>query len=121
PVLFNRHVRPSLSENCFLCHGPDKGRRKAKLRLDDREIALGKKAIVAGKPDESELVRRIFAADADERMPPADTHKSLTAAQKETLKRWVAEGAVYEPHWAYIPVQRPPLPAKGNAVDAFVD
>jgi hypothetical protein len=121
PVRFNRDVRPILSENCYLCHGPDKGRRKAKLRLDDREIALGKKAIVPGKPDESELVRRIFAADADERMPPADTHKSLTAAQKETLKRWIADGAVYEPHWAYIRVERPPVPAQANAIDALVD
>ncbi|HTK78183.1 MAG TPA: DUF1549 domain-containing protein, partial [Gemmataceae bacterium] len=121
PVRFNRDVRPILSENCFLCHGPDKGRRKAKLRLDDRDIALAKKAIVPGKPDESELVRRIFAAADDERMPPADTHKSLTAAQKETLKRWIADGAVYEPHWAYIPVERPPIPAPGNAVDAFVN
>src|SRR5262245_27857653 len=80
PVRFNRDVRPILSDNCYLCHGPDKGRRKAKLRLDDREIALAKEAIAPGNPGESELVRRIFAADADERMPPADTHKSLTAA-----------------------------------------
>jgi hypothetical protein len=121
PVRFNRDVRPILSGNCFLCHGPDKGRRKAKLRLDDRDIALAKKAIAPGKPDESELVRRIFAADADERMPPADTHKSLTTAQKETLKRWIAEGAVYELHWAYIPVQRPAVPARGHPIDAFVN
>src|SRR5262245_32728428 len=86
PVRFNRDVRPILSDNCFLCHGPDKGRRKAKLRLDVRESALEKKALVPGKPEESELVRRIFATDSDERMPPVGVHKTLTDAQKETLK-----------------------------------
>src|SRR5262245_31338141 len=106
PVRYNRDVRPILSDNCYLCHGPDKGRRKGKFRLDVRESALEKKAIVPGKPEESELVRRIFASDAEERMPPAEVHKTLTAAQKDTLKRWIAQGAEYEPHWAYIPVTR---------------
>src|SRR5687767_14651586 len=78
PVSYNRDVRPILSDNCFRCHGPDKGNRKAKLRLDDREAALAKEAFVPGKPDESELVARIFTANDDDRMPPADSHKQLT-------------------------------------------
>jgi hypothetical protein len=126
PVRFNRDIRPVLSENCFLCHGPDKNRRKAKLRLDVRESAVEKKAIVPGKPDECELVARIFATN-DDVMPPPDSKKKLTAAQKELLKRWIAEGAEYEPHWAYIPVQRPAVPDVPNLksqvpspIDAFV-
>src|SRR5437867_1483094 len=80
---FNRDIRPILSDNCFYCHGPDKNHRKGKLRLDVREVALEKKAIVPGKPDESELIKRIFTDDADDVMPPPDTHKKLTPAQKE--------------------------------------
>jgi hypothetical protein len=126
PVEFNRDIRPILSENCFYCHGPDKNQRKAKLRLDDRAIALAKGAIVPGKPDESELVSRIFSTVADEQMPPPETHKKLTPAQKATLKRWIAEGAEYQPHWAYITPKRPPLPAVKDAgwvrdpIDAFI-
>ena len=72
PIQFNRDVRPILAENCYLCHGPDKGRRKKGLRLDDRDVAIQKTAIVPGKPDESELVRRILSDDAAERMPPEE-------------------------------------------------
>ena len=85
-VEFNRDIRPILSENCFSCHGPDKNRRKAKLRLDERASAVAKEAIVPGKPDESELVARIFSDDAEEVMPPPSSHKTLTPAQKELLK-----------------------------------
>src|SRR5689334_11334026 len=99
-VAFNRDVRPILSDNCFRCHGPDKDVRKAKLRLDDREVALQKGAIVPGKPEESELIKRIFASDPDDVMPPPKTHKTLTAGQKELLRRWIAEGAEYASHWA---------------------
>src|SRR5438874_2165231 len=67
---FSRDIRPILSDNCFRCHGPDKDVRKAKLRLDDRGVALEKKAIVPGKPQESELVRRIYTTDTDDIMPP---------------------------------------------------
>src|SRR5438094_4139461 len=86
-VDFNRDVRPLLSENCFACHGPDAKKVKGGLRLDLREVATrplksGATAIVPGKPAESELVRRIFATDADDLMPPAQSHKTLTAAQK---------------------------------------
>src|SRR5687767_6885470 len=91
-VRFNQSIRPILSDNCFACHGPDAGQRKGKLRLDVREAALEKKAIVPGKPDESELIKRIFTTDADDLMPPAESHKVLTSEQKDLLKRWVAQG-----------------------------
>jgi hypothetical protein len=125
-IRFNRDIRPILSENCLLCHGADKNRRKAKLRLDVREVALDLKAIVPGKPEASLLVQHIYATNADDLMPPADTHKTLTAAEKETLKQWIAQGAQYEPHWAYIRPVRPAIPAvKDSAfvrepIDAFV-
>src|SRR5881394_993427 len=106
-IEFNRDVRPIITENCFACHGPDKNQRKAKLRLDVREIALERGAIVPGKPAESKLVDHIFSSDLDDVMPPPKTQKTLTSAQKELLKQWIAEGAEYEPHWAYIPLKRP--------------
>ena len=124
-LLFNRDVRPILSENCYRCHGPDKGNRKAKMRLDQRESALVK-ALVPGKPDESEMIKRIHSKDPEELMPPPDSHKQLTQKQKETLKRWIVEGAQYQPHWAYITPLRPALPAVKqqewvqNPIDAFV-
>src|SRR6476660_5698441 len=90
PISFNRDIRPILSENCFYCHGQDPNHRKAKLRLDQAESAL-KEAIVPGKVGESPLVQRIFSGDADEQMPPPDSHRQLSAGQKELLKRWVAE------------------------------
>src|SRR3954466_507625 len=97
-VRFNRDIRPILSENCFACHGHDQNQRKAKLRLDVREIAIEKEAIVPGKPEQSKLVEHIFATDPDEIMPPPKSRKSLTAAQKEVLKQWIKEGAQYEQH-----------------------
>jgi hypothetical protein len=105
PIEFNRDIRPILSENCFLCHGHDKNRRKAKLRLDVREVAIERGAIVPGKPAESKLVDHIFAENPDDRMPPPDSRKVLTASQKALLKEWIAAGAAYEPHWAYIPAE----------------
>lgn len=124
---FNRDIRPILSESCFACHGPDKAQRKAKLRLDDREVALERKAFVSGKPESSELVSRLFTTNADDRMPPPDSHKYISAAQREILKRWIAEGAEYQPHWAYIPPVRvaPPKVRRSkskltNPIDAFI-
>lgn len=118
-VGYNRDIRPILSDNCFHCHGPDASHRKAKLRLDGREEAI-KEVIVPGKPEESELIKRIFTTDEDDVMPPADSHKKLSAEQKELLKRWVAEGAKYEAHWAYIPPARPEVPADANGIDALI-
>ena len=123
---YNRDIRPILAENCFACHGPDSAARKADLRLDRREVAMESTAIVTGSPEKSELVKRILSADADERMPPPETKKELTAAQKETLRRWIAEGAEYQPHWSFIAPKRPQLPAVKNGawvrnpMDAFV-
>src|SRR5947208_1594940 len=101
-IQFNRDIRPILSENCSACHGHDKNQRKAKLRLDVRDVAIECEAIVPGKPEASKLVEHIFSTDPDEIMPPPKTHKKLTAAQKDLLKRWIAQGAEYEPPWAYI-------------------
>lgn len=132
PVSFNRDIRPILSDNCFHCHGPDKKTRDSGLRLDIREEAMqpaksGDIAIVPGKPDESQLVVRILSDDKDEVMPPPKAHKTLTAAQKDLLKRWIAEGAKYEAHWAYTPVVRPEVPRMEGAgthvrtpIDAFI-
>ena len=125
-VEYNRDVRPILSENCFFCHGPDKNQRKAKLRLDVRDEAIAKEAFVPGKPEESELVKRILTTDEDDVMPPPDSHKHLTDAQKDILKRWIAQGAEYQPHWAYVTPTRPELPAVKNKkwvrnpVDTFI-
>lgn len=119
-IAFNRDVRPILADHCFACHGPDKAKRKAKLRLDERASALEKRAIVPGKPGESELVARITSTDAEIVMPPAEAHKPLTAGQKDVLKRWIAEGAEYQGHWAYDPPVRPPAPSGPNAVDVLV-
>jgi hypothetical protein len=124
---YNRDVRPILAENCFPCHGADSAARKAKLRLDDREVAVEKGSIVPGKPAESELLTRIMLAEDDEQlMPPKASHKKLTAAQKATLKRWIAEGAEYQAHWSFIPPTRPMLPVvKGvswvrTPIDTFI-
>src|SRR5260370_27872138 len=112
PVDFNRDVRPILSENCFKCHGPDDTQRKAKLRLDDRAAALKHgTVIVPGKSSESELIERVSATDAADRMPPAKTGKQLTPRQIATLKQWIDEGAKYSAHWSFIPPQRQPLPS----------
>ena len=121
-VDYNEDVRPILSENCFYCHGPDGNKRKAKLRLDVRDAALEKKAFVPGDAGASELIKRLASTDSDEVMPPPDSHRTLTAAQKEILKRWIAEGAEYKEHWAFVTPVRPALPGNGekHPVDAFV-
>ncbi len=127
-IEFNRDIRPILSENCFRCHGPSSASREAELRLDQRESAVDNGAITPGKPDESELVRRISADDPEEVMPPPSTKKSLTAGQKDLLRRWIAAGAEYQPHWAFIsfpaevPVPQPADPQHWihNEIDAFV-
>ena len=128
-VRFNRDIRPIMSDTCFHCHGFDPKSRKGSLRLDLRADALkagksGAIAIVPGKPEESEIIKRLFTKDEDDVMPNKESHKTLTAAQKELFRRWVAQGAVYEPHWAYKPLEAPVvpvLPAGGkNPVDAFI-
>lgn len=119
PLHYNRDIRPILSDNCFACHGPDKAKQKSGLRLDVREMAIapaksGDIAIVPGKISESALVAHIFSDDEDEIMPPPKSHKTLTATQKEMLKQWIAEGAKYELHWAFQPVQPVKVPAASD-------
>jgi hypothetical protein len=104
---FLRDVRPILANHCFKCHGPDDAARQAELRLDSREAALtggesGTPAFVVGKPDDSELIARIFSDDEDTQMPPPAIKHPLNDAQKDVLRRWIAAGAEYRPHWAFI-------------------
>ena len=132
PISFERDIQPILSENCYHCHGPDGEARKAKLRLDRRDSALapaqsGATAIVPSKPDDSELVARIFSADPEEVMPSPKSNRTLSLAQKNLLKRWIAEGATWNEHWAFSPPQRPIVPKIDppaatirNPIDAFV-
>ncbi|MBE0541093.1 MAG: PSD1 domain-containing protein [Verrucomicrobia bacterium] len=130
-VDFLRDVRPILSGHCFQCHGPDEAARKARFRLDERDSALqparsGEVPIVPGKPNESELVLRIFTDDEDDVMPPSAAKRPLTPAQKELIKRWIAQGAEYSPHWAFIKPAVQASPKVGdpswpqNAIDHFV-
>jgi hypothetical protein len=131
PIDFARQIRPILSENCFRCHGPDAEERKARLRLDTREGALGRlrkgrHALVPGKPAEIELIARITAVDSAQRMPPAKTNKHLTAEQIDLLRRWVEQGAKWSEHWAFVVPRRPDLPAvqdrawPKNPLDGFL-
>ncbi|MBN8624011.1 MAG: DUF1553 domain-containing protein [Planctomycetes bacterium] len=127
-ISFNRDIRPILAETCFHCHGPDPGSRKADLRLDREESFFAKDnpLVVPGKPEASPLCDRVLSRDPDEQMPPPDAHKQLTDEQRQLLKRWVAEGAKWQPHWSFLPPQRPQLPAVKNAawtknpIDRFV-
>ena len=124
-VSFNRDIRPIMSDTCFRCHGPDKSSRMAGLRLDIREEALkstksGITPIVPGKPEASAIVERVFSTSIAKLMPPKYSHKELNEKQKNLIKQWVAEGAVYEGHWAYQPVRRPAVVGDGNPVDAFI-
>jgi hypothetical protein len=112
---YNRDIRPVLADNCFRCHGPDSAARAADLRVDQREAAVAQGAIVPGDVEQSELVRRITSTDPDEIMPPPDSRKELTAAQKEVLKQWIAEGAEYQLHWSFLPPVRPALPTVKDA------
>ncbi|HVJ80442.1 MAG TPA: DUF1549 domain-containing protein, partial [Planctomycetia bacterium] len=125
PPGFDRDVRPILANHCWQCHGPDAGQRKGKLRLDIRADAI-RTAIVPGKPDQSPLMERINAEDAEEVMPPPHAKKPITASQKETLKAWIAAGAPYESHWAFSPIAKPTPPKVKdekkvrNEIDRFV-
>ncbi len=129
-VEYNRDVRPILSDNCFFCHGPDKNKREAELRLDDGTGFTGQgthAAVVTPKsPDKSELFRRITAGDPDEKMPPASAGKKLSARDVAVIRKWIEQGAEYQGHWAFIPPKRPAVPAVPasptvrNAIDRFI-
>lgn len=104
---FNKDIRPILSENCFFCHGPDSKKREADLRLDQFESATSKGAIVPGKPEKSEVMARLLTHDEDDHMPPAKSKlPPLTATEVAKLERWIREGAEYEAHWSFIPLQK---------------
>jgi hypothetical protein len=124
-VRYSRDIRPLLSDRCFQCHGPDGSKRQADLRLDLREIAVADRkhgpAIVPGNPDASQLVHRISASDESDRMPPADSHKrTLSPAEQDIFRRWISQGAVYEPHWAFVPPVRAAAPEVSPALSARV-
>lgn len=130
-VRFNRDVRPILSQNCFVCHGPDEKHREADLRLDLRSTAtadLGDHAaIVPGKSDASELLRRVLSHDDDEMMPPPKSKKArLSDTEIAVLRQWIDEGAAYDGHWAFLPLSTDPPPTPRlaewtrNPIDAFI-
>ncbi|MSR32655.1 MAG: DUF1553 domain-containing protein [Gemmataceae bacterium] len=126
-VDFNRDIRPIFSENCFKCHGPDDNARKAKFRVDLKDKALSHPhAIKPGKPGESELFLRVSSTEESELMPPANSGKKLTSAQVDLLKRWIAEGAPWSEHWAFVSPVRSPIPTStgnpggSNAIDRFL-
>lgn len=122
---FAKEVRPILAKHCFKCHGPDEKNRKGDLRLDVREGAI-ESVVVPGKPGESELVARILAHEKSKVMPPPSTKTTLTAEQKDILKRWISAGAEYQQHWAFVPPKHLALPAVKqkdwvrNGIDAFI-
>ena len=129
-LTFNHDIRPILSRHCFACHGPDSEDRQAGLRLDSREDALkelasGMRAIIPGNRGESELITRIFEKDPDVIMPPPESNHVLTHDQKKILNDWVAKGAEYQPHWAYVPPERYQIPNGDDEwcfhwIDSFV-
>jgi hypothetical protein len=129
-ISFNRDIRPILSNNCFQCHGPDKKERKADLRLDTEEGMFadlgGHAAVVRGKPQDSELIRRVTGSAKGASMPPKKSGKKLTPHEIDLLTRWVKQGAPYSRHWSYIKPVRPALPAvkdvswPKNPIDHFL-
>ena len=126
-ISFNRDIRPILSDNCFACHGPDSGNRQAGLRLDVAEQAVaelesGSRAIIPEDAAASELMARVVSDDPDSVMPPPDAKIGrLTDEQVELLRRWIAEGATYEPHWAFVPAAKPDVPASNERRDHPID
>src|SRR3954467_1312814 len=133
-ISYNFHIRPILSDKCFKCHGPDASKRQAHLRLDIGDSALaplketkGAFAIVPGNPDASELYKRISSTDTSYMMPDPDSHLgALTQYQIKLFKKWIEQGAQYEPHWAFTPPQKHPLPEVSdkawakNEIDYFI-
>ena len=128
---FSREVRPILAGHCFKCHGPDDKVREAGLRLDDPKsstfkLESGDIAIVPGKAADSELVTRINSTDADTQMPPSSANKPLSDHEKQVLRDWIAAGAEYKTHWAFLPPKQAPLPIvkqaqwPTNPIDYFV-
>src|SRR3954467_4034633 len=117
-VDYPREIRPIPSDNCYHCHGPDAEHREKKLRLDTKAGLFDKAddviPFVPGKLEQSEGWLRILSTDKDEQMPPPKSHKKLTAAQIELVKRWIEQGAPYQEHWAFQPLKAPELPKLAN-------
>jgi hypothetical protein len=134
PVRYDRDIRPLLSDRCFKCHGPDAAARKAELRLDQFKSATaemdgegGYQRIAPGNPEASELWARITSDDPKEQMPPPGSNKRpLSAEEKDLIRRWIAEGARYEPHWSFVRPEKPAIPTVihaawcRNDIDPFV-
>ena len=125
-LAFNRDIRHILSEKCFACHGVDAKHREANLRLDEPAAAYGKGksgkvAIVPGEVDESELWRRITSTDPDEQMPPPETKKTVTDEERDTLRRWIEQGAPYQKHWAFEAPVVEPQPGVELGIDHFLE
>jgi len=116
---YDRDISPILAEHCLGCHGPDAAARQADLRLDLAAGAAG--AIEPGRPEESELVRRVVATDPAVRMPPPEHGPGLDAGKVDRLRRWIAAGAPYEEHWAFLPIRRPPPPSTTRPASTDVD
>ena len=130
-VEFNQDIRPILSNNCYLCHGPDKNQLQAGLRLDKSDLAKAKlesghTAIIPKDVAGSSLYARIISQDSNQKMPPNDSGKSLTSAEIEILKQWIEQGAEYQGHWSFIPAVRRDPPATRftshihNEIDRFI-
>lgn len=130
---YNFHIRPILSDKCFVCHGPDGNKREAGLRLDIAEEAFaalkenpGKHAIIPNDPSQSELYLRIASLDPNEMMPPPESNLQLNKEEIELIKKWIQQGAEYEPHWAFVPPKKTTLPKINNGewarneIDFFV-
>ena len=121
-VSFNFNIRPILSDKCFKCHGPDANHREAHFRLDIPDSALaplkvttGAFAIVPGKPEQSELIKRINSPDTGYMMPPADAHLGLlTETEKKLFEKWIRQGAKFEKHWAFTAPKKIPAPSIDN-------
>ena len=130
-LTFNRDVRPILADACFHCHGPDSVTRKADLRLDTEAGFFGKDGgaeavVVPGKPEESSLYDRLVTDNPDDLMPPPDSHKELKPEQIEIVRRWIAEGAKWQPHWSFVKPEKPAEPEVSkpdwvtNPIDHFI-
>jgi len=128
-VTFNKHIRPVFSQTCFVCHGPDVKNNPSKLRLDIREVAIAPVprkdyiAIVPGKPEESEMIRRLRSEDPEVHMPPPDFHHRISDYEIALIEKWIKQGAEYEQHWAYTELKRPEVPEvadAANPIDSFI-
>ncbi|MFM7862584.1 MAG: PSD1 and planctomycete cytochrome C domain-containing protein [Planctomycetaceae bacterium] len=125
-VDYQRDIRPILSNHCFPCHGTDQESRQADLRLDQRDAAVAHGAILPVNAADSPLLQRVLSSDPEQHMPPAEFNKPLNQTQQDLLQRWIQQGAEYQDHWAFQPLQAPAIPAERSdswcrgELDAFV-